>query len=51
MVFTVAPVSVQVPKLDRGYTPLLPLGASAIHSALELAQLEQVCPVVKLFAG
>ena len=48
--FTVAPDSVQLRKFDRGYTPLLPLGASAIHSALELAQPEQACVVVKLFA-
>jgi len=28
--------------------PLEPLGASAIHSALEFAQAEQPCVVVKL---
>jgi hypothetical protein len=48
--FTVAPDSVQLWKLDSGYTPLLPLGASAIHSALELAHPEQVWVVEKLSA-
>lgn len=48
--FTVAPDSVQLWKSDRGYTPLLPLGASAIHSALELAQPEQVWVMEKLSA-
>ena len=49
--FTVAPDSAQLWKSDRGYTPLLPLGASAIHSALELAHPEQVWVVEKLSAG
>jgi hypothetical protein len=48
---TVAPFSVQVPKSASGRTPLLLDGASAIHSALLFAQSEQVCVVVKLFAG
>jgi len=48
--FTAAPDSVQLWKSDRGYTPLPPLGASAIHSALELAQPEQDCVVEKLSA-
>lgn len=48
--FTVAPDSVQLPKSDSGYTPLLPLGASAIHSALELAQPGHVWVVEKLSA-
>ena len=48
--FTVAPDSVQLWKSDSGYTPLLPLGASAIHSALEFAQPEQACVVEKLSA-
>jgi hypothetical protein len=39
--FTVAPVSDQLWKLDSGKMPPEPLGASAIHSALEFAQLEQ----------
>src|SRR5579863_2276527 len=48
---SVAPDSVQVPKLASGRTPRELLGASAIHSALELAQFEQVWVVVKLSAG
>jgi len=48
--FTVAPDSVQEWKLASGSTPLEPLGASAIHSALEFAQLDQLCVVVKLLA-
>ena len=48
--FTVAPDSVQEWKSDSGRTPPEPLGASAIHSALEFAQLEQLCVVVKLLA-
>ena len=48
--FTVAPDSVQLWKSDSGSTPDELLGASAIHSALELAQPEQVWVVVKLFA-
>ncbi|MGO9221868.1 MAG: hypothetical protein ACLP5E_29490 [Streptosporangiaceae bacterium] len=47
---TVEPESVQLWKSGRGYTPLLPPGASAIHSALELAQPEQVCVAEKLSA-
>ena len=47
---TAALLNVQVWKLVSGSTPLEPLGASAIHSALELAQLEQVSVLVKLFA-
>jgi hypothetical protein len=46
--FTVALESVQEWKSARGRTPPEPLGASAIHSALEFAQLEQLCVVVKL---
>ena len=38
-------------KSDSGYTPLLPLGASAIHSALELAHPEQDWVVEKLSAA
>ena len=49
--FTVAPDPLQVPKSASGRTLLELLGASAIHSALELAQFEQVCVVVKLLAG
>ena len=48
---TVELASVHVLKWASGKTPLDPLGASAIHSALVFAQLEQVCVVVKLFAG
>jgi hypothetical protein len=47
---TVEPLSVHVLKCESGSTPLLLLGASAIHSALLLAQPEQVWVVVKLFA-
>ena len=49
--FTVAPDSVQEWTLASGRTPPEPLGASAIYSALELAQFKQVCVVVKLLAG
>ena len=49
--FTVAPVSVQVPKLASGRMEFPLLGASAIHSALELAQVEQLWLVEKLLAG
>jgi len=45
---TVAPDSVQVLKWASGSTPAEPLGASAIHSALELAQPEQLWVVLKL---
>jgi len=45
---TVAPEAVQVPKLVSGSTPPEPLGASAIHSALELAHEEHVSVLVKL---
>ena len=49
---TAAPDTFQVPKFVSGYTPKEPLGASAIHSALVLAQPdEQVCVVLKLLAG
>ena len=49
---TAAFEAVQVPKFDSGSTPLDPVGASAIHSALLSTQLEaeQVCVVVKLLA-
>src|SRR6202046_4204722 len=49
---TAALEAVQVPKFDSGSTPLDPVGASAIHSALLSTQLEaeQVCVVVKLLA-
>src|SRR5215471_403082 len=47
---TVALFSVQVWKLASGR--MLPeLGASAIHSALEFAQFEQLWVVLKLLAG
>jgi hypothetical protein len=45
---TVAPLSVQEWKSESGSTPVELLGASAIHSALEFAQLEQDWVVVKL---
>ena len=45
---TVAPDSVQVLKWASGSTPVELLGASAIHSALELAQPEQLWVVLKL---
>src|SRR5215469_16743148 len=50
---TLAPLSVQVPKLASGRMPplLVQHGASAIHSALLLAQPAQDCFVVKLLAG
>lgn len=48
---TVAPVTVQVPKSESGETPLEPVGASAIHSALLSAQSEQLWVVEKLLAG
>jgi hypothetical protein len=44
---TFAPLVFQEWKSDSGYTPLEPLGASAIHSALLSAQLEQVRVVLK----
>jgi hypothetical protein len=47
---TVEPVSVQEWKSASGSTPDELLGASAIHSALELAQSEQVWVVEKLLA-
>jgi hypothetical protein len=46
---TVEPLSVHVLKWESGSTPLELLGASAIHSALLLAQPEQLCVVLKLF--
>ena len=48
---TVEPASAQGLKCASGKTPLVPLGASAIHSALVFAQLPQLCVVVKLLAG
>lgn len=45
---TVAPDSVQVWKSESGSIPAEPVGASAIHSALEISQPEQLCVVVKL---
>jgi hypothetical protein len=48
---TVAPVSFHVLNWASGSTPEFELGASAIHSALLFAQLEQVSVLVKLSAG
>src|SRR5260370_36690947 len=46
---TAAPFSVQVPKLASGRTPDALLGASAIHSALELAHVAHVLVLEKVF--
>ena len=51
VVLTAALPACQVPKSESGSTPLEPVGASAIHSALELSQSEHVCVVEKLSAS